>query len=217
MNRGLPFRLVLLHETLRSIVPPSLSMIKLLLGPDRIVLVAQPTAPGACPRCDVSSRRVHSQYMRQPADLPWHGRVVGINIHARRFRCDHPTCSQRIFVERLPDVRAHPRRTVRLGQSQLAIGLATGGEPGSRLARKLAMPVSGDTLLRMIHAAGDEAVTPPRVVSIDDWARRKGQRYGTIVCDLERNRVIDLLPERTQRRHGCRLASTPSRHPGGRP
>ncbi|MER9546039.1 hypothetical protein NKI72_29015 [Mesorhizobium sp. M0437] len=49
-----------------------------------------------------------------------------------------------------------------------------GGEPGSRLSDRLAMPVSGDTL-------------------IDDWAWRKGQRYGTIICDLERNRVLDLL------------------------
>jgi len=31
---------------------------------------------------------------------------------------------------------------------------------------------------------------------IDDWAWRKGQRYGTILCDLERRKVIDLLPDR---------------------
>src|SRR4028119_2189253 len=37
---------------------------------------------------------------------------------------------------------------------------------------------------------------PPRVVGIDDWAWRKGQRYGTIVVDLERGDVIDLLPDR---------------------
>jgi transposase len=35
------------------------------------------------------------------------------------------------------------------------------------------------------------------VVGIDDWAYQKGQRYGTIVVDLEQHRVIDLLPDRT--------------------
>ena len=36
----------------------------------------------------------------------------------------------------------------------------------------------------------------PRVFGIDDWAWRRGRRYGTIVCDLERGRVLDLLPGR---------------------
>ncbi|OWK20589.1 hypothetical protein AJ88_28735 [Mesorhizobium amorphae CCBAU 01583] len=56
----------------------------------------------------------------------------------------------------------------------MAIGFAVGGEPGSRLSGRLAMPVSGDTLLRMIRAAGFEPPEAPRVVGIDDWAWRKG-------------------------------------------
>ncbi|WP_292386999.1 transposase [Mesorhizobium sp.] len=72
------------------------------------------------------------------------------------------------------------------------------------------MPVSGDTLLRMIRAAGFEPPDAPRVVGIDDWACRKGQRYGTIICDLERNRVLDLLPDR----NANTVASWMKRHPG---
>jgi len=58
------------------------------------------------------------------------------------------------------------------------------------------MPVSGDTLLRMIRSAPVPDFVAPTIVGIDDWAWRRGQRYGTIICDLERNRVLDLLPDR---------------------
>jgi len=58
------------------------------------------------------------------------------------------------------------------------------------------MPVSGDTILRLVRAADLEPLVSPRIVGIDDWAWRRGTRYGTIICDLERNRVIDLLPDR---------------------
>jgi len=64
------------------------------------------------------------------------------------------------------------------------------------LAESLGMPTSPDTLLRRVRAAADEPGPPPRYVGIDDWACKKGQRYGTIVIDLERQRVIDLLPGR---------------------
>ncbi|RWI31463.1 MAG: ISL3 family transposase [Mesorhizobium sp.] len=164
-----------------------------------------------CPCCGRQTRRVHSHYMRQLTDLPWQGRVVEIRLHARRFRCANSQCPRRIFTERLPEtVRPKARRTVRLGESQMAIGFAVGGEPGSRLSDRLAMPVSGDTLLRMIRAAGFEPPQAPRVVGIDDWAWRKGQRYGTIICDLERNRVLDLLPDR----NADTVASWLERHPG---
>jgi transposase len=35
-----------------------------------------------------------------------------------------------------------------------------------------------------------------RVVCVDDWAWKKGHNYGTILVDLEKRRVIDLLPDR---------------------
>ena len=72
------------------------------------------------------------------------------------------------------------------------------------------MPVSGDTVLRLIRAAPLPAAPTPRVVGIDDWAWRRGQRYGTLIVDLERNRPVDVLPDRDAQTVGAWL----NRHPG---
>ena len=58
------------------------------------------------------------------------------------------------------------------------------------------LPVSNDTLIRLIRRRGAPQFVPPTVIGIDDWAWRRNQRYGTIICDLERRRMIALLPDR---------------------
>jgi len=76
------------------------------------------------------------------------------------------------------------------------VGLTLGGRPGQSLARRLLLPVSNDTLLRVVRRCGTSRFVPPTVIGIDDWAWRRNQRYGTIICDLERHKTIALLPDR---------------------
>jgi transposase len=162
-----------------------------------MVLKAASTS-GVCPRCCMSSYRVHSRYRRTIADLPWEGVPVRIELRARRFFCDFADCEQRIFTERLPHtVAKHGRRTCRLGESLGRIVMALGGAAGSRLAKQLGILASGSTLLRQIKRTSiRNTKRSPRVLGIDDWAWRKGHRYGTILCDLEAGKVVDLLPDR---------------------
>jgi transposase len=59
------------------------------------------------------------------------------------------------------------------------------------------LPVSRDTLLRVVRRSA-----PPgnaervSVLGIDYFAWKRGQRYGTLLCDPERRRIVDLLPDR---------------------
>jgi transposase len=85
---------------------------------------------------------------------------------------------------------------LRLAQHLRALGLTLGGQAGARLAACLQWRTTPDTLLRLVQAAPTPAVHAPQVIGVDEWAWRRGQRYGTIFVNLEDHHVIDLLPER---------------------
>ena len=182
-----------------SLLPPGLVMEQVEIGGAEIVAVARSRSEkSCCPVCGRASTRVHSRYRRCLSDLPAHGRRVRIDLEVRRFRCGGLGCRRKIFAERLAGEITAPfaRRTSRLQSIVHYLGLALGGRPGQSLARRLLLPVSKDTLLRAVRSHSPKSSVTPHVVGIDDWAWKRGHRYGTIVCDLERRRIIDVLPDR---------------------
>jgi transposase len=190
----------------------SVSVTVVTVAPDVVRLQLTTTAPTACcPDCAESSSAVHSRYQRQLTDLPWGARAVHLQLTVRKFVCRQPTCTRRIFTERLPELVApSARKTTRLIAILRAIGLALGGQAGARLAARLRLSSSSTTLLRLMRAALVPPTPPLQAVGVDEWAWRRGRRFGTIVVDLASHRVVELLPGRSAAAVGAWLARHPS-------
>jgi hypothetical protein len=152
-----------LHRS--SLVPRGFVVESAYYEGDKAVIAARASGSvGLCPSCGTVSRRVHSRYRRRVTDLPLSGRIVQLLVIARRFRCNAVLCGRQIFTERFADGVLAPsaRRTTRLDSIVHHLGLALGGRPAAGFAKRLMLPVSKATLLRVVRRRSRPPADPLR-------------------------------------------------------
>ncbi|NJO83545.1 MAG: ISL3 family transposase, partial [Blastochloris sp.] len=151
----------------------------------------------ACLACGQRSVHPHSWYRRHPQDLPCIDQQLTLVLTVRRSYCRNAGCGKRTFVERFPDwLPFYARRTTRLTALMRRVGFEVSAESGRRILRFMHVCTSGDTLLRIVKCTPLPPRTQGRIVRMDDWAIRKGHRYGTLVIDHESHQVLEVVEGR---------------------
>src|SRR5713226_7257830 len=163
-----------------------------------LILAVVATSPtSCCPLCSEPSSSIHCHYRRVLRDVPCAGRRVQLLLTVRKFSCRNPYCERKVFAERFPTfVEPWARMTIRHCQQITSIGLATCGKGGTRLATRLGIQTTRQTILRRIMALPDSSPGVILFLGIDDFSFRRGLHFGTSLVNLESRRVVDLLPDR---------------------
>lgn len=167
---------------------------------EKVNIVAVSTKTSCkCPSCGVISTAKHSRYTRKIADGSLNGISKEILLIVRKFKCNNAGCSQKIFTERLDFVDSYGRRSRQIIEFITLLALTTSAEKVSKVMNELGINISNHTVLRIIKNLpirqsinADETVN----IGIDDFALKKGNRYGTIICNLDTKKIIDVLPSR---------------------
>jgi transposase len=168
-------------------------------GVIRVEIIAT-TTQATCPHCQRISTKIHDRRKRKKRDIPLREHQVEIILLKRRFKCY--SC-QKSFTE--PDTACGWRKKTTARLREL-IGQRACIEPVAHVANDFgAGPRFVQECLEVVATAkiekeggsicdSDEQhlLPTPRYLGIDEFARRKGHRYDTILCDLVSRTVMEV-------------------------
>ena len=189
---------VMMEETSLFSFPEGMQVSQIQITDNGLVVeVIATSATSCCPLCSEPSSSIHCHYRRVLRDVPCAGRRVQLFLTVRKFSCRTLLCQRKVFAERIPSfVEPWARMTIRDFQQITSIGLATCGKGGARLAARLGIQTTRQTILRRIMGLPDPLSASSLFLGIDDFAFLRGSRCGTMLVNLESHRVGDLLPAR---------------------
>lgn len=148
-----------------------------------------------CPRCGLTSDKVHQNHRYLVKDLPISGQWVYLQVNRRQFKCDN---CQKPFSEKLDFVNSKRTYTKRLAENIL--GQLKEGDILNISRRN---EVTEEEIPRMLEDIAEEIMSLDlsklKRIGIDEIALVKGQKnYGAVLVDLDTGKLIAILEKRTQ-------------------
>ena len=143
-----------------------------------------------CPRCGVSTDRIHDYRMQKIKDLPVHGKYTYLHLRKRRYACTR--CGKRFFEENnfLP-------RYYRITNRMVAFIIDSFKDTVSAVHISRENNVSASSASRYFDLVDYRCTELPEVLSIDEFkGNAGGEKYQTILTDAKHKKVLDILPNR---------------------
>ncbi|MCD8191140.1 MAG: ISL3 family transposase [Clostridiales bacterium] len=142
-----------------------------------------------CPACGTATNCVHDYRVQVVKDISL-GRKTYLHLRKRRYRC--PECGKR-FAEENSFLPRYHRMTNRLAASMIDAFHKT--HSATEIAEQHNVSVS--TALRTFDLVSYQPKELPEVLSIDEFkGNAGGQKYQTILTDLKKKKILDILPNR---------------------